>query len=203
MTDVEVKQLTKAQARKATDKAKRDVSALRVEIANLYLAGADKALGYDSWEAYADKEFADLGLSLPRENRRIEVASLAEQGYPMRAIAAAVGANRMTVERDLGKHKSAVEDQAEWCDPIEDEIVDAEVVDETPAPPKNRRPRTDVVGTMSSVIRRTEAARELAAQINATHLKGRPEEAVQWHRLLTPAVTELTALLVLLEEAAE
>lgn len=195
-----VRQMTEVQARKATDKAKRDFGALRIQVANLYLAGADKALGYASWEEYATIEFSDLGLMLPREHRKAEVASLAELGYPTRAIAAAVGASQPTVVNDLQRSKPIAEDQ-----PAEEEIVDAELVEEDlpQTPPKDRRSRTDVVATMTSAIRRAEAAGELAAMINATHLKSRPDEAAQWHRLLTPAVQQLSALLVQLEEAAE
>jgi ParB family chromosome partitioning protein len=66
-----------------------------------YRGRAWAVLGYETWDAYCAGEFAGARLALPREDRQEVVQSLRESGMSQRAIAAATGAGRATVHRDL------------------------------------------------------------------------------------------------------
>jgi len=62
---------------------------------------ADAALGYDSWTAYVETEFADALPRLDRSQRRDVVAQLTARGMNTRAIAPVVRSSQETVARDL------------------------------------------------------------------------------------------------------
>ncbi len=62
---------------------------------------AHHALGFPSWTAYVEFEFAGLKSRLTMAERRPIVQMLAGTGMPTRAIASVVGANHTTVARDL------------------------------------------------------------------------------------------------------
>ncbi len=62
---------------------------------------AHHALGFPSWTAYVEFEFAGLIGRLTTAERRPIVEMLAGTGMPTRAIASVVGANHTTVARDL------------------------------------------------------------------------------------------------------
>jgi len=104
---------------------------------------ADVALGYKSWTAYCETEFAGALPRLERQARRELVVNLTEQGMSSRAIAPIVGVDHVTVARDRGRVANATPDAVDERDeqiPSTvvtgddlDEIVDAEIVDEKPA----------------------------------------------------------------------
>ena len=101
-TDIEVvADLSKADARALTDRINAAAVGLWELVVTAYQGRAWVALGYNSWDAYTDAEFADVRLALPREKRKETVASLRDAGLSMRAIAAATGVGRGTVERDI------------------------------------------------------------------------------------------------------
>lgn len=62
---------------------------------------AHLALGYRSWTEYAEREFGQVPLRLPKEDRQELVVRLAEMGMSARAIAPVVGAGLGTVGRDM------------------------------------------------------------------------------------------------------
>lgn len=64
---------------------------------------AHEALGFRSWTEYIAAVCSETPLMrLSRDERRVIVSDLAEQGMSTRAIAPVVGANQATVVRDLG-----------------------------------------------------------------------------------------------------
>lgn len=99
MTDIAIP--TADQARALTDRIKVAVEGTWQMIREAYVTRAWAALGYDTWDAYCAAEFGTSRLALPREERREVVASLAESGLSVRAIASVTGDSHMTVQRDL------------------------------------------------------------------------------------------------------
>ena len=88
-------------ARALTDRIKVGVEAVWELITQAYVQRAWDALGYSSWDDYCTREFGTSRLRLPREERAEVVASLRESGLSIRAISAATGLRRGTVERDI------------------------------------------------------------------------------------------------------
>ncbi len=93
--------LDPAGARDITDEIKALVEDAWHLIEQAYRRRAWAALGYDSWDDYCAREFGTTRLRLPREERQEVVASLRESGMSTRAIAAATGLSKGTVDRDL------------------------------------------------------------------------------------------------------
>jgi len=127
----EVPALTEVEAREITNDIRRTRGVLWTQIAKAFQGRAWIVLGYPSWDDYCDTEFPDGHVRLPREERSMIVASLADAGMSTRAIAAATGVSHMTVDRDLSAVTNVTPD-----DP-DDEIVDAEVIGD-PTPPEPR-----------------------------------------------------------------
>lgn len=64
--------------------------------------GDHETMGYRSWPEYIAALFSDTPLMrLSRDERKVIVADLAEQGMSSRAIAPVVGANYQTVQKDI------------------------------------------------------------------------------------------------------
>jgi hypothetical protein len=91
--------MTDAEARAAVDAIKQDFDNLVVKITELWKRKAWVALGYSDWEAMCAKEFGKR--QLPEPKRRQTHAQLRATGMSQRAIAAATGSSKRTVERDL------------------------------------------------------------------------------------------------------
>lgn len=89
------------EARTLTDRIKVGVEAVWDLITTAYTERAWAVLGYQSWDDYCTREFGTSRLRLPREERQEVVASLRESGLSIRAIAAATGLGRGTVEREV------------------------------------------------------------------------------------------------------
>lgn len=89
------------EAREITDRIKVGVEAVWHLIVEAYNRGAHRALGYSSWDDYCTREFGTARLKLPREERQEVVASLRDSGLSIRAITAATGISRRTVQGDL------------------------------------------------------------------------------------------------------
>lgn len=116
------------EARDITNDIKRTGSVMWSQITKAFQGRAWAALGYESWDDYCDAEFDGARLKLPREERTMVVASLADAGMSNVAIASAIGVSRPTVIKDRQAVNSLHPDP-------DDEIVDAEVIDEpTPEP---------------------------------------------------------------------
>lgn len=99
MTDIAI--ASAEEARTLTDRIKVAVEGTWQMIREAYVTRAWSALGYETWDAYCASEFGTSRLALPREERREVVASLAESGLSVRAIASVTGDSHMTVQRDL------------------------------------------------------------------------------------------------------
>src|SRR6476469_1809944 len=76
-------------------------------IAIAYQGRAHIALGYDTWDAYADDRLGDLRLTVPRQERGAVVQSLSRAQMSLRAIAKVLGVDVATVHRALGATESA------------------------------------------------------------------------------------------------
>lgn len=96
-------ELTPEQARKLTDKIRVNLDGIWELVTEAYTAGAHRALGYASWDAYCTTEFGSNRIQLPKEERAETVRSLRESGLSPNAIASATGTSRRTVNRELDK----------------------------------------------------------------------------------------------------
>lgn len=105
------------------DSAANVLDSLGALVADAYQRRADLAMGYDSWAAYADAEFAEQTRNLAAPIRRELVGRLTESGMSTRAIAPAVGSPRETVRRDVVKLT-----QSGSPDPLAEEKADGRVV---------------------------------------------------------------------------
>lgn len=92
----------KQAARTLTDRIKVAVEGTWLLIQDAYTSRAWSVLGYASWDAYIEAEFAGTRLALPREERAETVQSLRQAGMSIRAISAATGVSVGTVHTDLG-----------------------------------------------------------------------------------------------------
>lgn len=99
-------QLTRKQARELTDRIRAGVTNLLPIIKEAFEGRADRAMGYDSWNAYCDAELRGLRVPVSVEERRAAVAELREAGMSIPAIASATGASVGTVHSDLSELKS-------------------------------------------------------------------------------------------------
>ncbi len=103
LVDVEtgefVEDLEASSARRLTDQIKITGEGLWHLVTEAYVGRAWRSLGYSSWDDYCTREFGNLRLRLPREERQEVIVSLRESGLSIRAIAAATGETRGTTER--------------------------------------------------------------------------------------------------------
>ena len=76
------------------------------------------ALGYKSWTAYLSDVLSDEPLRLARDDRRELVTRLADEGMSTRAIAPIVGADHVTVSRDIAASTVANETVDEKLAPV-------------------------------------------------------------------------------------
>lgn len=100
-----VQQMTADEARRATERIRLALDQVSTAWANLseriaeaYERRADLALGYDSWQAYAETELKPPN-GLAAEIRRELVARLSAEGMSTRAIAPAVGVTDRRVRK--------------------------------------------------------------------------------------------------------
>lgn len=211
--------LTADEARAVTDRIRQTSEIVWAQIIKAYRGRAWLALGYSSWDQYLDAELGDIRVQLPREARREVVASLSEAGMSTRAIAAATGVNFATVSRDLTGVANATPDPSpsgddddreasmpgeshEHSDPgqvtspeghPDDDIVDAEIVDEpahtvtgldgkTYAKPKPTKPRRGALGdSANNAGWKLRAAVERLERIFADDRFGANKEQVATH----------------------
>jgi hypothetical protein len=103
-----------------------------------YLGRIWLALGHKTWDAYLDAELGGIPLTLPRENRKATVVSLAQAGMSTRAIAAATGVSKSTIAGDIAQsstfqNRTFEPEPGDDSTPPEldgDNITDAQEVDE-------------------------------------------------------------------------
>lgn len=125
---------------------------------------AHLALGYRSWTEYVAAVCSDTPLMrLSRDERRVIVSDLAEQGMSTRAIAPVVGANFATVSRDLATPPVADATPASPASPAE--------------PTFDPTPSWDVVNTDTGEV--TEPApqpRAITGMDGKTYTRPEPKE---------------------------
>lgn len=93
--------LSQAAARDLTDQIRTGMESIYHLIRAAYTGRAWAALGYGSWDEYITREFGNLHLRPPLEDRHDIVLSLREVGMSTRAIAAATQLSDRTVRREL------------------------------------------------------------------------------------------------------
>jgi hypothetical protein len=98
MTEPEARRITE-RIRSALDRISTSWADLADRIGEAYTRRADLALGYDSWESYAQAELKPSE-GIAAEVRRELVGLLSARGMSTRAIAPTVGASHMAVQRD-------------------------------------------------------------------------------------------------------
>ena len=101
MTTIQVPKLSRVEARSAIDQIIETRLLLKDLILYAWLGEAWDALGYDSWDDLCAQELHTLELELSRDDRRELVMSLRREKMSLRAIAAATGVGKSTIERDL------------------------------------------------------------------------------------------------------
>ncbi|MGW0245514.1 hypothetical protein ACWDYH_02630 [Nocardia goodfellowii] len=108
--------VTAETARELTDRIRSHVEAAWELIQQAYLTRAWAALGYDSWDDYCVREFDRARIRIPREERAEVVASLREIGMSTRAIAAATGVSKGTIQNDLSGGQNCPPDAVTGAD---------------------------------------------------------------------------------------
>src|SRR5699024_735179 len=94
-------QLAPDVARDLTDKIRTGLEGVFELIKSAYRGFAWASLGYASWDEYVQREFGNLYLRPPREEREELVSSMRDAGTSVRAIATATQLGRDTVHREL------------------------------------------------------------------------------------------------------
>lgn len=111
MTDIATTELTADEARELTAEIRSDLDGLLPKVKRAFEGRADKALGYESWQAYCSAELSDV--RVPVGSRPAMVAELRQGGMSQRAIGSALGVSKETVRRDLSTATNvAVEEPA-------------------------------------------------------------------------------------------
>ncbi|MFB8001537.1 hypothetical protein [Nocardia sp. NPDC056000] len=174
--------LTAEAARELTDQIQQHVSDAWTLIERAYLARAWVALQYASWDEYCAKEFDRARIGIPREERSEVVASLRVIGMSTRAIAAATGLSKGTVQNTLAEGgQNCPPDSVVGLDgkqyqskPVEHEPFPSVVLVEGPdqstadgtdnAVTRRRRPITEAFDTArSDLLKKADALARLAA----------------------------------------
>lgn len=100
-TETRGSSLTQAAARDLTDQIRTGMESIYHLIRAAYQGRAWSVLGYGSWDEYVTREFGNLHLRPPLEDRQDVVLSLREVGMSTRAIASATQISEATVRREL------------------------------------------------------------------------------------------------------
>lgn len=202
--EIEPHVLTEEEARSLTERIKETLAVAHELIISAYTGRAWEALEYVSWDTYCKSEFEGARMvRLPREQRQEIVSEMRAAGMSTRAIGSGLGVDHKTVVNDLRGGESSPPDVVTGTDgkqytlPEEPEVVEAEIVDEEPPA---RAPRTDVVGTMATLMRRTSEAARLAQKIKPQHIRSNSDAAEMWLRTLAPDIRELAEFLTMLEK---
>ncbi|MFD7841365.1 hypothetical protein ACFV4K_00295 [Nocardia sp. NPDC059764] len=172
--------IEKTAARELTDRIRAGAEALWQLIAQAYVDRVWASLGYGSWDDYCTKEFEGCRIKLPREERHEVVGSMREVGMSLRAIAAATGLSKGTIQNDLAAGgQDCPPDSVVGSDgktyhtkPIEHEqipVLDAGdplegALDDTEPSTRRRRPIAEAFDTVRyDLLKRAESLARLAA----------------------------------------
>lgn len=96
-----VEPLSFDEATALTESIRGAVADLEEKVVRAFFGRVWVAMDYGSWDEYVQGEYKSAPLALPREDRRIQVASLRQQGLSLRAIGAVTGVSEATVHDDL------------------------------------------------------------------------------------------------------
>ncbi|MGH3599122.1 MAG: hypothetical protein ACRDQH_02400 [Pseudonocardiaceae bacterium] len=129
-------------ARRRAEQIRTHVEDVKGLIVEAYQARDWETLGYANWADYCTDEFGGT-IAIPREERGDVVFTLRHAGLSTRAIGAAIGVAHDTVRRDLSGGRDRPPDPVPDLD---DEVVDAEIVEE-PSPPTQADEPARVTGT--------------------------------------------------------
>lgn len=111
------------EARALTDQIKTGVEAVWHLVTRAYTEGAWRALGYNTWDVYCEREFGTSRLRLPREERTDVVMSMRDAGLSIRAIAAATGDSHMTIQREVAGVPNVTPDEPVDADALAEELI--------------------------------------------------------------------------------
>lgn len=100
-TSVSVDQLSSEAARELTDQIRTGLEGVFHLIKAAYRGRAWSALGFASWDDYVLREFGNLYLRPPLEERSEVIKSMREAGMSVRAIATATQLSKNTVHREI------------------------------------------------------------------------------------------------------
>lgn len=105
MTDIATTELTMDEARELDAEIREDAKAIRAnfvpKVLRAFRGRLDKLMGFDSWDAYQADVLGDV--RIPVGDRPALVAELRQGGMSQRAIGAALGVSKRTVENDLAQ----------------------------------------------------------------------------------------------------
>lgn len=173
------------EATELTNRIRQTGSVLWTQIVKAYQGRAWSVLGYESWDDYCNTEFDGAQIKLPREDRTMVVASLADAGMSTRAIAAATGVDPKTVRNDMQsggeysppetnvageQHPSQVltpgdsrNPDVEPPEPRKVTGIDGKTYNVKPKPPTQRRPSIsgDLVQIGAALQRATERIQKI------------------------------------------
>ena len=93
--------LTADAARDLTDQIRTGLEGVYQWIKSAYRGRAWVALGYASWDEYVTREFGNLHLRPPKEERQEVIQSMRDAGMSVRSIASATQLSRGTVNNEL------------------------------------------------------------------------------------------------------
>jgi DNA-binding NarL/FixJ family response regulator len=102
-------ELTADEARHLTEQIRVRLDFLLPLVKQAFEGRADRALGYESWQAYCTAELGDV--RVPLGDRPAMVAELRNAGMSTRAIGAALGISKDTAARDLASVSSETDEQ--------------------------------------------------------------------------------------------
>ncbi|SUA80407.1 Uncharacterised protein [Nocardia otitidiscaviarum] len=164
--------LTAEAAQELTAQIRACVEQVWALIEQAFTARAWVALGYPSWDAYCASEFDRSRLRIPREERAEVVASMREIGMSTRAIAAATGVSKGTVQNDLAAGGqdcppgpvTGLDDKQYPTKPAARQGDSPSHADDSAAGTRRRRPITEAFDTTRYELgRRAESLARLAA----------------------------------------
>lgn len=123
MTSLAVSSMTEQDAQRLTERIRLTAhnyaearTKLQELVAEAKSGNAHLALGYASWTAYLADVLGEEPMRLARGERQEMVQMLSAEGMSTRAIAPIVGADHVTVSRDLGRVANATPESVKGLD---------------------------------------------------------------------------------------
>ncbi|MBB4734690.1 hypothetical protein HDA30_000198 [Micrococcus cohnii] len=137
--------LTQRGARELTDQIKTGMESVWHLIRAAYRGRAWEAIGYHSWDEYVTREFGNLYLRPPLEERQNVVLSLREAGMSTRAIVSATQLSIGTVHRELRSAETAGVPNGTPEDEEHTRVLGVDGKEYQPARPQAPKPAVEAV----------------------------------------------------------